>query len=116
GDGGGGGRGLGGPAASWNVRDRDQPGAWPDRALERQEVELPRRVTVDHVDLDAGTRLHLEKGEIVRQVFGPRGDHAIARPERNGVEGHVPGARGVLDHRDLVRPRADQRGDGVIDV
>jgi hypothetical protein len=37
-------------------------------------------------------------------------------PERNRVESHVPGARGALDERDLVALRADQRGDGVVEI
>jgi hypothetical protein len=43
-----------------------------DRALKRAEVELPGEVVVDHVDSDAALRLHLQKREIVRQVFGAR--------------------------------------------
>jgi len=62
------------------------------------------------------TRLHLQEGEIVRQVIGPRRDDAVARPERNRVDRHVPGARGVFHELDLVPARADQRGDGVIDI
>ena len=87
-----------------------------DRALKRAEVELPGEVVVDHVDSDAALRLHLQKREIVRQVFGPRGDDAVARPERNRVERHVPAARGAFDERDLVVLRADQRRDGVVDI
>ena len=103
-------------AVGGHVGESDQPGAGADRALERREVDLPGRVILDHVDLDARARLHLQEREVVRQVLGPRGDDAIARPERHRVERHVPGARGVLDERDLVPARADQRGDGVIDI
>jgi hypothetical protein len=61
-------------------------------------------------------RLHLQEREIVRQVFGPRGDDAVARPERNRAERHVPAARGAFDERDLVVLHADQRRDGVVDI
>ena len=108
--------GLTSPPSAGHVRDRDQLRARTDRALERGEVDLPGRVAVDHVDLDPHARLHLQEREVVRQVLGPRGDDAVARPERNRVERHVPGARGVFHDRDLVRARADQRGDGVVDI
>ena len=104
------------PASAGHVRDRDQLRARTDRALERGEVDLPGRVAVDHVDLDPHARLHLQEREVVRQVLGPRGDDAVAGPERDRVERHVPGARGVFHERDLVRARADQRGDGVVDI
>ncbi len=42
-----------------------------ERWLERGEVKLPGRVVADHVDLDPDARLHLQEGEIVRQVLGP---------------------------------------------
>ena len=111
-----GGRRIDEPASPGHVRDRDQLRARPDRALERGEVDLAGRVAVDHVDLDPHARLHLQEREVVRQVLRPRGDDAVARPERNRVERHVPGARGVLHDRDLVRARTDQRGDGVVDI
>ena len=110
------GRRIDEPASPGHVRDRDQLRARTDCALEGGEVELPGRVAVDHVDLDPHARLHLQEREVVRQILGPRGDDAVARPERNRVERHVPGARGVLDERDLVRAGADQRGDGVVDI
>src|SRR2546428_10749247 len=69
------------PASPGHVRDRDQLCARTDRALERGEVDLPGRVAVDHVDLDPHTRLHLQEREVVREVLGPRGDDAVARPE-----------------------------------
>src|SRR5271165_793599 len=40
--------------------------------------------------------------KIVRQVLGPRGEDAVAGPERHRVERHVPGARGAFHERDLV--------------
>jgi hypothetical protein len=104
------------PASPRHVRDRDQLRARTDRALERIQVDLPGGIAVDHVDLDTHARLHLEEREVVRQVLGPRGDDAVAGPERNGVEGHVPGARGVFHDRDLVRARADQGSDGVVGI
>ncbi len=73
-------------------------------------------LTSPFVDLEPHARLHLQEREVVRQVLRPRGDDAVARPERNRVERHVPGARGVLHDRDLVRARPDQRGDGVVNV
>jgi hypothetical protein len=110
------GRRIDEPALRRHMRDRDQLGARTDRALERGEVELPGRVVVDHVDLDPDARLHLQEREIVRQVFGSRGDDAVARPERNRVERHVPAARGAFHERDLVPLRADQRRDGVVGI
>jgi hypothetical protein len=65
------GRRIDKPASPRHVRDRDQLGARTDRALERGEVELPRRVVVHHVDLDPHVRFHLQENEIVRQVLGP---------------------------------------------
>ena len=110
------GRRIDEPALRRHVRDRDQLGARADRALQCLEVELPGAVVADHVDLNAHTRLHLQKGEIVRQVLGPHRDDAVARPERNRIKGHVPAARGAFHERDLVPARADQGGDGVVDI
>ena len=104
------------PGSAGHVRNGDELRARTDRALEGGEVELAGCVAVDHVDLDADARLQLEKCEIVGQVLGARRDDAIARTERNRVEGHVPAARGVFDDRDLVGTRTDQRGDGVVGV
>ena len=99
-----------------HVGDRDEPRARPDRALERGHVHLPRGVVADDVDLDAHALLHLQEGEIVRGVLGPRGDDAVSRAKGDRIERHVPGPRGVLHERDLVPVGTDQGGDGVIDV
>ena len=109
-------RGIDEPASPGHVGDRDQLRAGTDRALERGEVDLAGRVALDHVDLDPRARLDLQEREVVRQVLGARGDDAVARPEGDRVEGHVPGARGVLHDRDLVRPGPDQGGHGVVGI
>jgi hypothetical protein len=64
------GRGVDKPALRRHVRDRNEFGGGTDRLLKRAEVELPGGGVVDHVDSDAGPRFHLQKREIVRQVFG----------------------------------------------
>src|SRR4029453_942604 len=58
----------------------------------------------------------LEEREVVGHVLGPRGDHAITRPERDRVERHVPRPGRVLYEGDLVRPGSDQRGDRRVEV
>jgi hypothetical protein len=55
------GRRIDEPALRRHVRDRDQLCAPTDRALERGVVELPRRVVLDHIDLDSRARLHLQE-------------------------------------------------------
>jgi hypothetical protein len=78
-------------------------------------MELPGRVTVDHVNRDPHAGLHLQEREVVRKVLCPRGDGAVARPERYRLKRHVPGGHGVFHDRDLVRAR-NQRGDIVVDI
>ncbi len=103
-------------ALGGNVGDRDQLGPRPDRPVERIHVDLSGGVVVHHVDLDVHTALHLEEGEIVRGVLGPRGDDPVPGTKGDGIERHVPGPRGVLHEGDLVTARADQAGHGVVDV
>lgn len=99
-----------------NMRDRDQFGARTDRTFQCGEVELAGVVVADHVDLDPCARLHLQEREIVRQLLGARGEHAVAGVERHRIERHVPGARGAFHERDFVALRADQGGDGVVEI
>ena len=103
-------------ALSRHVRDRDEPGPRADRALERGDVDLPGRVVLDDVDLDAHSPLHLQEREIVRHVLGARGDDPVSGAEGDRIEGHVPGSRGVLDECNLVGAGPDERGDGVVEV
>jgi hypothetical protein len=42
------------------------------------------------------------------------GEDPVAGPERKRVEGHVPGAGGVLDDRDLVPARVQQPCERVV--
>jgi len=98
------------------VGDRDQPGARPDRALERGHVHLAKGVVVDDVDLDADPMIHLEIGQVVRHILGAGGDDAVSGAKGDRVECHVPRARRVLDERDLVGVGADQGRDGGIHV
>jgi len=104
------------PALGRHVGDRDESGPRPDRALERGHVDLSRGIVLDDVDLDTHSPLHLQEREVIRRVLGARGDDPVSGAEGDRVEGHVPGSRGVLDERDLVRAGADERGDGVVEV
>ena len=78
--------------------------------------ELPGLVVVDDLDDGAGARGDLEEGDDVAGVLGAGGQDPVAGLEGEPVEGHVPGAGGVLDDGDLVGLAADQPGDRVVGV
>src|SRR5207244_3924362 len=71
------------PALRRHMRDRDQLGARTDRAFERLKVDRPRCGVVYDVDLYPNARPYLQERKIIREVLGPRGDDAVARPQRN---------------------------------
>jgi len=86
------GRRIDEPSLRGHVRDRDQLCARTDRALECLDFNLPGRVIVDHVDLDPHARAFIA-GMRDSSRYRRARDNAVARPERNRVERHVPGAR-----------------------
>ena len=76
---------------------------------ERDELTRSSSIALERPDVDAGrsssgpTRSsrppagHLQQRDVVARVLGPRRQDAVARPEAERVERHVPGAGGVLD-------------------
>ncbi|MNL43258.1 hypothetical protein D3C87_1657640 [compost metagenome] len=74
------------------------------------------RVVRHDRDLGPGLLRRLEEGDEVARVLGGRGQDAIARLERDRVEGHVPGPGRVLEQGDLVAVRPDESGDVVVDL
>ena len=93
------------PALRRHMGDRDQLGALVDGALQGAKVDLAVVVVGHHDDLRAGLLGDLQVGDVVRRIFADAGQDAVARLEVEGVEGEVPGPRGVLDEGDLRRPR-----------
>jgi len=61
-------------------------------------------------------RSALDVGDVVADVLGDRGQDPVAALEREGVEGHVPGARGARREGDLLRTRAEQLGRGAVEA
>ncbi len=98
-----------------HVDERDEPGAARELRLERRQRDLAALVVADHDDDGACALRHLEEGDVVRRVLGAAGEDPVARLEVEGVEGHVPRPRRVLDDRDLVARAAEQARDGVVD-
>jgi hypothetical protein len=104
------------PVAERNVRDRDQPGALVNHALQSRDIDLAVIVVGHDHDLDAGLLRHLQVGDVVRGILAPAGQDAIARLELERVEGEVPAARSVLDEGDFARIGADQLRHGRIEA
>jgi len=84
-------------------------------ARQRGHVELSVRVVADDRHLGAGGARDLQVRHVVGAVLGAAGQDAIAPLEAQAVEHRVPGARGVLQQRDLVGLPADQAGGGAVD-
>ena len=106
-------------ALGWDVRDRDElhrTGVVGEPAAKVAHGELPGLVVVDDFDDGAGARGDLEEGDDIAGVLGPGGQDPVAGREREPVEGHVPGAGGVLHDRYLGGLAADEPGDGVVGV
>ena len=85
-------------------------------ASQRSRVELAMLVVGDHLDDRARALRHLAQRDVVARVLRLRGQYPVTRAKREGVEGHVPGAGGVLDERDLAALAADQPGQRVVGV
>ena len=83
----------------------DRPAVVGEPAAQVAHGELPGLVVVDDLDDGAGARGDLEEGDDVAGVLGAGGQDPVAGREGEPVEGHVPGAGGVLDDRDLVEVR-----------
>ena len=66
------------------------------------ERDLPVGVVGDGFDNYSCLLGHLEEGDVVAGVLGHGGEDAISRLEGDRVEGHVPGAGGILDNGNLV--------------
>ena len=106
-------------ALGGDVGDRDEldrPAAVGEPAAQVVDGELAGLVVVDDLDDGAGARGDLEEGDDVAGVLGPCGQDPVAGREGEAVEGHVPGAGGVLDDRDLGGLAADEPGDGGVGV
>ena len=82
--------------------DRDKPHAIVDHPLQRLRIEHAVGIVRDDVDGHAGALGDLQERDVVRRVFGAGGEDAVAGPERQRIEGHLPRHRGILDQRDLV--------------
>src|SRR5215211_5009330 len=94
-----------------HMGDRDQLGALVDGALQGAKVDLAVVVVGHHDDLRARLLGDLQVGDVVRRIFADAGQDAVARLEIEGVEGEVPGPRGVLDEGHFVGLGPDQPGD-----
>jgi hypothetical protein len=93
-----------------HMRDRDEFDPFVDHGTQRVDVELTVRVVRYHVDADAVTAGCLQEGDGVAHVLGTGRQNAVALGPGQGVERHVPGAGGVLHHRDVVPLGAHQAG------
>ena len=96
------------------MRDRDQPDPVVHHTGQRVDVDLAVFVVGNNLDLHAALS-HLEEGDHIAVILGHGGQDAITGPERDGVEDHVPGTGGVLDHGDLAAIGAEQRRGMVVD-
>ena len=84
--------------------------------LEVRERDLPVLVVVDEDDLDAEPATQLQQPDRVARVLRPCRQHSITAPEREAVDGHVPGAGGVLDDRDVIGVGIEQRRQRRVDT
>ncbi|GEL99014.1 hypothetical protein CTE05_25610 [Cellulomonas terrae] len=98
------------------MRQRDERDVAVEPPLQLVQVDLAVVVVLD--DLEGRTRplARLEEGDRVADVLGARREDALARLERDRRERHVPGGRGALHQRDLVRLRTDQPSDRAVHV
>ena len=110
------GGGLDEPALARHVHERDELHALVEHAREALDVDLAVLVVGDDHDRGAGAVGDLPHRDVVAGVLRVGGEDAVAGLQLQRVERHVPRARGVLDDRDLVRPRADQPRDRVVGV
>ena len=86
--------------------DRDElhrTGVVGEPAAQVAHAELSGLVVVDDLDDGAGARGDLKERDDVAGVLGTSGQDAVAGGEGQPVEGHVPGAGGVLHDRDSRR-------------
>ena len=67
------------------------------------------------VDDDAAPLRLLQQRQVVGRIFRGVRDDAVAGLERQAVEGHVPGARRILDEGDLLRLCVQKPGELVIE-
>ena len=49
----------------------NQAGPGRNRGLEAFQINLPGRIVLNYVDFDAPAFLHLQQGDVVRDIFGP---------------------------------------------
>jgi hypothetical protein len=92
------------------VADRDELDRLAQRPLELVEIDLALAVVTDDDDLGGGLARDLQVGHVVARVLGAGGDDAVAGPKADRVEGGIPGARAVLEQRDLVRAGVHEAG------
>jgi hypothetical protein len=90
------------------VRDRDQPDTLVDRRTELLEIDVPLLVVADDHDLHTARACDMKVGHVVAAVLRSSGDDSIPGLEWDRVEDRVPGARGVLEQRDLLGPAVDE--------
>ena len=104
---------LGGHVGDGDELDRPLPSS---SVAAGRDGQLAGLVVGDDLDHGAGARGDLQERDDVAGVLGAGGQDAVAGLEGEAVERHVPGAGGVLDHRDLVGAAADELGDGGVGV
>ena len=75
----------------------------------------PDGIGVDDIDLDTGALGHLEKGDVVAGVLVGGGDDAVAGSQAQRVEGHLPGAGGVLQECYFVLRAVEKAGYAGVD-
>ncbi len=95
--------------------DGDELHALVQELAQRSDRELTVLVVGHRLDDRSRSARHLQEGDDVALVLGPRAQDPVAGAEAQRVEGHVPGAGGVLDDGDLVGVGAQQPGELVVD-
>ena len=98
------------PAERGHPGQPDQLRPLVDQLGQRGQVDRAVRVVGHHHQLGPGPPGHLQVREHAAAVLGPAGEDAVAGPERDRVEGRVPGVGGVVEQRDLLAPGAEQPG------
>ncbi len=90
------------------MRDGDQRGRAAQRVGERVQVEGAVGGARQHLDLDAARVAQLEQVQRRADIAGGGGEDPIAGPQRQRVQGSMPGDRRALGEGDVVRADAEQ--------
>ena len=105
------------PALGRDPRDRDQPDPVVEQVAQRVDRQLPGSSSGTTSTVAPVRRATCSNADHVARVLRPRREdrgRRAANDARQRVERHVPRAGRVLDQRDLVGARADERGHRVV--